>query len=363
MRNATLGVKSASAGRPGFTLIELLVVVSIITLLISILLPQMSAARRVAQRVYCASNIRAVFQGVSTYANANDDAIIGSPNTSGVYLRPAEMLKRGWTATVFGGPATGRWDFMGPLALDAGMREVLTEDVAARFDIIRRMKIFQCASNQFLASFFSGGGGVNAGTGPMVAMNMSRNFLFLGRPTPDAPDAGMDFYPTAGSTGSTFSEILPASYSPRLSLVGDAANKVAVADGSRFSTVTQEPDYDVSATSNYGGAFADVAPYSKLSRSWDRSAAPGNEPVPPGTTDARQYAYRHSRSPSPSPGSPADVFVGNFGFFDGHVDSLGDLQSSNPFMWLPAQSKLQNAANRQNDVNAIYGGITLNVNS
>jgi len=50
-----------------FTLIELLVVVAIIALLISILLPSLSGARSSACTVACATNLRAVNGGISTY--------------------------------------------------------------------------------------------------------------------------------------------------------------------------------------------------------------------------------------------------------------------------------------------------------
>jgi len=58
--------------RAAFTLIELLVVVAIIALLLSILLPSLSAAREQGKRAKCLSNLRSL--GSSMYQYANDDS-------------------------------------------------------------------------------------------------------------------------------------------------------------------------------------------------------------------------------------------------------------------------------------------------
>jgi prepilin-type N-terminal cleavage/methylation domain-containing protein len=59
----------------GFTLIELLVVIAIIALLVSILVPALGAARDLAKRVPCATNLRGMGTGVGMYTGDNSEIV------------------------------------------------------------------------------------------------------------------------------------------------------------------------------------------------------------------------------------------------------------------------------------------------
>lgn len=325
--------------------IELLILASTFALLIGVAAPVVQGQRRQISTYDCMYNLGEIARGAIQYGIDFDDWIVGSPNTSGAYL----VYPTGAPPPTAYGPAVQAWDFMGVLQYLSGDPAAVLpapgdqNAVNDRFNKLRGTRgIFRCPQNDFQAPAFPPPA-PDAGLGPMVSYNTCRYQMWYG----NLPNGRPGLTVSNSSDDAT----LPNARAPRISTLGNPANKVFCADGARYSTILRTPDYDLGVRSPYGGAFSDTAPYDTFSRSWDRSGAFGNVLGNSGR-EARQYAYRHSIG-TPPPNAPGNAYQMNLAFYDGHVATQGDLDSSNPQQWLPAGTVLRTTS-CQNDTRSYF---------
>ena len=127
--------------RGGFTLVELLVVIGIIAVLIGILLPALGKARKQAQVVYCASNMRQLYNAAMIYSN-----------TYKGYMLPARVYQ--------GSATQNYWCGVNVLAPLLGVKYSGSSSAQQQEALNRVAKLLDCPSNdkghdKTVASIFS----------------------------------------------------------------------------------------------------------------------------------------------------------------------------------------------------------------
>ncbi|MGD0542743.1 MAG: prepilin-type N-terminal cleavage/methylation domain-containing protein [Tepidisphaeraceae bacterium] len=336
--------KPKNVGRcRGFTLVELLVVIGIIALLISILLPTLSKARRAANTVACSANLRSIVQAMEMYAQAYNGYIPGGAQSSGAFLTaPPKPPSIEWNSLFNKNNCPDicqTWDWESPLAAMMGVQFNTAGDLTSRmqrFYFMNSYPAFVCPENQFLSYEYS------VTTGPVIQMGSyvtSMIFLLAAPPTSK--------YGTL--LDSSFQQFvnysyytLPSGYVPKLNKIGPPSRKIYIADGGKYSSPSELPNYDLTYSSeDQGGAYSDFGAYSAYSTALNRNAASGNWSS--GTApqdDSRIFGFRHGNQ---SPYGKTNSYRFNAGFFDGHVETLSDLEGADPAYWLPTGTVVKNS--------------------
>ena len=345
-----------ASARRAFTLVELLVVIGIIALLISILLPTLNQARRAAKSVVCLSNIRSISQGMQLYANAYNGAIPGSAWTSGRHLfEPGRSDYNCPTVSHIN-------DWQSPIGKMLGLdfnEGPYIADRRERFAQLMDFDGFHCPENDLTGT--ATGLSFSTDTKAVRALNsyvVAVNFMYKHNYRNTNSDAGWD----VGEIGETYARTdynPPQGYFPKLTKVGASTRKVFIADGAKYSRPDQPPLVPFHFRFDYGGAYGDRGPWQVFSDAWNREQAPGNNTAAGfnGDLDPRFYGFRHGRGVDRG---AADTFQFNVGFYDGHVEKMGDLQGSDPALWNPKDTTMGITPDRvyPDVINAHYNGQT-----
>lgn len=325
--------------RNAFTLIELLVVVSIIVILVAVLIPSLSAARRLARTAHCASNLKGISMANSVYTVEWNGALIGGPRTSNSALLADPMAvdtgnayKPGVSNSNVPAGIIQTVDWMTGVARVMGAQFDEGTDESSRVNRFHQLvggvspktganepgfKPFRCIENTYTSTAY----GAAANPHPMISYSLVMGFQYMNGPSSGNVNAQINItYVT-----------LPESYRPNLNLIGNPSMKGFIADGARWwnGSGSFAPSTTLTLnTTSPGGMDGDYGPWSAYTRSYYYGGS--------GANDARPAAMRHGRDRKP--GTRYQSMAMNMGFFDGHVETMDGLTASNPDLWWPTDT-------------------------
>lgn len=306
-----------SVRRPAFTLIELLVVVAVIALLMSIMLPSLGKARKLARTTLCATNLRGIDQSMHAYAAEWSDAILGNAHTTAAFLYNGTYngFAPGYSESNVPGVISSN-DWLSPTAQTMGMGFDEGGSPASRINRFMQFngcKAFICPDNDIVSTAYTGDGGPNFPVHRMLSYNTALCFQYVNGSGDNSATLDSAYINLGG-------------YRPVTRLVGKTSEKVYMADGGRWwnGSGALAPDTNAAILgASPGGMTSDYGPWSSYTRSYCKGTA---------SADGRTAAMRHGTAKA---GGKLASFKFNLSFFDGHVETLGGLDGADPSLWVP----------------------------
>ena len=297
MRGRTHAVTTSIGHRPAFSLLEVLVVIAVIALLGGLLIPGLGAARSAAREAQCAAMQRQLYTAAMKHAHSNDDMLPGVNTTGSAYLGSVAAAERLLGDTSPATPTTV-FDWISPSIGDvAGLSANRAERTRQIFED------FSCAEAGATANGLWGAAGV-ADAGQFRTALDTKGYRQISYLSPGPFHLTGAWYrreATARMYGWRGPAILPERYFPRLSRVGAShADKIFLADGTRYLANKELLDFDVHPRPKYYGSFTSSTPVYVASREYgkatgspefaDENRASGERTVYP--FNARM-SYRH----------------------------------------------------------------------
>lgn len=333
-------------------------------LLALVLVPAAGRLRGLVRSATCTDLLGQLGMANQMYANDNADWLPGY-NTSGYAVRQYSV---GGSAADLADPTlpVQSFDWMTPLApYTPAVSTPLPANRAAR--MLALWQALRCPEQKATSIPYAAPGVVDSADFyalefPACSYLAPASFGFAGDDFSAVPIGPMARIPVVSVTyGLAWSNDydLPATYLPKLSNVGTAADKVFVADGTRYVSLggpNGSPiiDHDINPFTSFFGAFTSAGAWSSLSTAY--GVAPGSQTCDGGTvangsaSDGANlgYTYRHAGAAalSPEPVNSAATNPGtiNAVFFDGSVRNFSDCDSRNLTYWYPSGTTITNAS-------------------
>jgi prepilin-type N-terminal cleavage/methylation domain-containing protein/prepilin-type processing-associated H-X9-DG protein len=332
LRSNARGLVYNASRATGFTLVELLVVISIIALLISILLPSLKKAREQAKGVVCMSTQRGFANAMGGYFVENDEWIPGR-NTSGMAT---------WVAG-YPGDGSPMANPTIPVQLYDWMTPILSTSTALPVGRAKRFRFlldhYKCTSVNFKSILYVDP--ANQEEQPVdhdlfvkevdergafngISYLMPVHFQQWGQDTEPGgyigehplapPGAGVVYWIKRNPPDW---EVDVKQYKSRVGQVGTPAEKISVADGTRYLPPRLILDFDHDFKPHWFGSFTSAGAWWTESRAYGKRSPSGGANIP--------LSYRHRGGI-------------NAVFFDAHVERISEKQSRRIDYWYPKGS-------------------------